>query len=88
VRGGVFESMSSHHPLEAAAFDGNHFIDDTFLVPGSNATTGPAGFANPAADDYRPIPGSVLRNRLTDPPVGVDAEGHPRDLPASLGAFE
>ena len=68
-------------------FHDNHFYLAGSLTPGTGVTTGPAGFMNEGAADFRPGPGSPLKNRLA-PLTPVDAHNALRTDPTSVGAFQ
>lgn len=72
----------------------NHYIDGSSyqaLAPGERATVGgdyQTLFMAPQQNDFRPRPGSVLTNRVTEPLAPVDVNLVPRSIPASIGALK
>jgi len=76
--------------LAAGDFMDNHFVGTNSLVLGSAPTTGTAGYANPGAGNYTPLPNSPLKNRVLPLLVPVDLANNPRDPLAggSSGSIE
>lgn len=88
VRGNWFTNMSEAFggPPQDSWFDQNHITGGQWntITPGTNVTTGDPGLdAN-----FRPLPTSVLRSRLTSLLVPIDADGQPRTSPGTVGAYE
>ena len=65
-----------------------HVIDTSSFAPHfGDFTTGDAGFADPAAGDWRPAPGSPLLGRSLQPDVPADAHNLARTGPDDVGAL-
>ena len=88
VKGTVFNGMNAINAvLSSSSFDQVHFVNGSG-VPGSHVTTGDAGFLDPAHSDFRPAATSVLKNRLSQILIAIDAAGSVRGTTPTVGAFE
>tara|TARA_R100000005_G_C5004139_1_gene213193 strand:- start:20818 stop:22500 length:1683 start_codon:yes stop_codon:yes gene_type:complete len=96
IEGSVFYRLSTTfkgYGFEEGAISSrhNHIIDTRgtgMRVNDTDITTGDAGFVDDDKGDFRPVPGSPLRNRIDNPFSAVDAMGQPRKVPSSIGALE
>ncbi len=87
---GITDTLITSHSVgisnsgAIARADFNLFFGNTTnklgSVPGGNDQTGGPNFANPAAGDYRLLPGSAAIDQGTDVGVDADFEGDPRPL--------
>jgi hypothetical protein len=90
IRGNIFAATgaSPQYPvsIDQNWFSDNHFIDDNQI--GLGATGGSSNiFMDSAALDFRPAPGSIVKERISPDQNRGDREGVIRDNPTSLGAF-
>ncbi len=86
VRNSVFEKFNYYATTPATAalsMDNNHFIRDGGF--GTRATAGDPLFADASAGDFRPMAGSLLRNRVSVVLVPGDLSGEPVPEHGSIG---
>mgnify|MGYP003865870939 CR=1 FL=1 len=69
----------------------NHFVTNAVginFAPGTNVSTGVAGYNNMTLDDFTPSVSAAIKNRSTVSVIPIDIDGNSRSIPVSLGAYE
>ena len=95
--------VSADTPVEGIIAEQNHFISTlshSSIMVGTQATQGsvaveggvipvlgPSFFTDGDIDSFRPIPQSVISERVDEPTALNDATGIPRSWPAPLGGL-